>query len=207
MIGLIGKKIGMTQVFDESGVLIPVTVIKVDKNVAVACKTEEKDGYKAVVLGSVDMKPSSASKPYLGQFKENITPKKALVEFRDFDKEYKVGDEFGVELLKSVRFVDVIGTSKGKGFAGVMKRHNFGGGRETHGSDFHREPGSTGQNTMPGNTKPGRKMPGRMGAERVTVQSLRVVKVDTDSGVVLVKGGVPGTNNNFVLVRQAKKRG
>jgi large subunit ribosomal protein L3 len=208
MVGLIGKKMGMTQFFDESGVLIPVTVIKIDKNVAVACKTEEKDGYKAVVLGAVDAKEKSLNKPRLGQFKKaGVAPKKAVIEFRDFGKEYKIGDEFGAELLSDVRFVDVIGTSKGKGFAGVMKRHNFHGGRETHGSDFHREGGSTGQNTMPGNTKPGRKMPGRMGAERVTVQSLRVVKVDTDKGLVLVKGAVPGANNNFVLVRQAKKRG
>ncbi|MCL2520419.1 MAG: 50S ribosomal protein L3 [Spirochaetaceae bacterium] len=206
MVGLIGRKIGMTQVFDDSGILVPVTVISIAKNIAIACKTEEKDGYKAVVLGSVDMKAKQVSKPYLGQFKD-VAPKKALVEFRDFDKEYKVGDEFGVELFESVRFVDIIGTSKGKGFAGVMKRHNFHGGRKTHGSDFHREPGSTGQNTMPGNTKKGRKMPGRMGNERVTVQSLRVVKVDAENGVVLVKGAIPGANNNFVLVRKAKKKG
>lgn len=207
MIGLIGKKIGMTQVFSNEGELIPVTVIKVDANVAVAEKTEEKDGYRAVVLGSVDMKPSRATKPYLGQFKDGAAPKKRLVEFRDFEQEYKVGDAFGVELLEGIRFVDVTGTGKGKGFAGVMKRYGFGGGRATHGSKFHREPGSTGQNTTPANTKPGRKMPGRMGGGKVTVQNLKVVKIDSEQGVVLVRGAVPGANNGYVLVRKAKKRG
>lgn len=208
MIGLIGKKIGMTQVFDDAGVLTPVTVIKVEPNVAIASKTEEKDGYKAVVFGTVDMKSSRATKPYAGQFKaSNVNPKKVLVEMRDFPKEYSVGDSFGVELLEAIRFVDVIGNSKGKGFAGVMKRHNFGGGRETHGSDFHREPGSTGNNTTPANTKKGRKMPGRMGNENVTVQNLRIMKIDATNGVVLVKGAIPGANNSFVMIRQAKKRG
>jgi large subunit ribosomal protein L3 len=207
MIGLIGQKIGMTQVFDTDGVLIPVTVIKVESNAVVAEKTEERDGYKAVVLGSVEGKLSRMTKPYIGQFKEGVTPRRHLVEFRDFDKECVVGDLFGVELLENVRFVDVVGTSKGKGFAGVMKRYNFGGGRATHGSKFHREPGSTGQNTTPANTKKGRKMPGRMGTERVTVQNLKVVRIDAEAGVVLVKGAIPGPNKAFVMVRNAKKRG
>ncbi len=205
MIGLIGKKIGMTQLFDEAGVLTPVTVVKVDSNVVVKKKTLEKDGYNAVLLGSVDVKPSRLSRPVRGQFAEGISPKKVLCEFRDFDKELNIGDSLGVDLFNSSRFVDVVGISKGKGFAGVMKRHGFGGGRETHGSKFHREPGSTGQSTTPANTKPGRKMPGRMGCDRVTVQNLRLVKVDTESGVLLIKGAVPGVNNSFVLVRQAVK--
>jgi large subunit ribosomal protein L3 len=206
MIGLIGKKIGMTQVFDEQGVLVPVTVIQVEKNVAVAHKTMEKDGYNAVVLGTNDVKPQRLSKPYLGQFKQGVAPKRVLFEMRNFASDSQVGDSFGADTFDKMRFVDITGISKGKGFAGVMKRHGFGGGRETHGSKFHREPGSTGQNTTPANTKPGRKMPGHMGVDRVTVQNLRVVRIDVENGVVLVKGAVPGANNGYVLVKQAKKR-
>ncbi len=205
MIGLIGKKIGMTQLFDEAGVLTPVTVVKVDPNVVVKKKTLEKDGYNAVLLGCVDVKPGRVSRPVKGQFPGGVSPKKVLCEFRDFDKELNIGDSLGVDLFNSSRFVDVVGISKGKGFAGVMKRHGFGGGRETHGSKFHREPGSTGQSTTPANTKPGRKMPGRMGCDRVTVQNLRLVKVDAESGLLLIKGAVPGVNNSFVLVLQAVK--
>lgn len=206
MIGLIGKKIGMTQLFDEAGVLTPVTVVKIDSNVVVKKKTLEKDGYNAVLLGSVDVKPNRVVRPVKGQFAEGVPLKRVLCEFRDFDKELNVGDSLGVDLFNSSRFVDVSGISKGKGFAGVMKRHGFGGGRATHGSKFHREPGSTGQSTTPANTKPGRKMPGRMGCNKVTVQNLRIVKVDTESGLLLLKGAVPGVNNSFVLVRQAVKR-
>lgn len=205
MVGLIGKKIGMTQLFDEAGVLTPVTVVKVDSNVVVKKKTLEKDGYNAVLLGSVDVQHSRVSRPVRGQFPEGVSPKKVLCEFRGFDKELNIGDNLGVDLLASSRFVDVVGISKGKGFAGVMKRHGFGGGRETHGSKFHREPGSTGQSTTPANTKPGRKMPGRMGCDRVTVQNLRLVKIDVEFGLLLIKGAVPGVNNSFVLVQQAAK--
>lgn len=206
MIGLIGRKVGMTQVFDEAGVLIPVTVVKVDSNVVVMKRTLERDGYSAVLLGSVEIKPTRLSRPVRGQFKEGISPKRMLCEFRDFSADLNVGDTVGVDLFGSTRFVDVVGTSKGKGFAGVMKRHGFGGGRATHGSKFHREPGSTGQSTTPANTKPGRKMPGRMGCDRVTAQNLRVVKIDVDSGLILVKGAVPGVNDSFVFVQQATKR-
>lgn len=205
MIGLIGKKIGMTQLFDEAGVLIPVTVVKIDPNVVVKKKTLEKDGYNAILLGSVDVKASRVSRPVRGQFPEGVSLKKVLCEFRDFDKELNIGDSLGADLFGTSRFVDVVGISKGKGFAGVMKRHGFGGGRATHGSKFHREPGSTGQSTTPANTKPGRKMPGRMGCDRVTVQNLRLVKVDAESGLLLIKGAVPGVNNSFVLVQQAVK--
>jgi len=159
-----------------------------------------------VVLGSVEMKSSHVTKPYAGQFKEDTTPKKHVMELRDFEKECNVGDSFGVELIEGFTFVDVIGTSKGKGFQGVMKRHNFGGGRSTHGSKFHRQNGSIGMATYPGKVIKGTKMAGRMGGERKTVQNLEVVKVDAEKNVVLVKGAVPGTKDSIVIVRNAKKK-
>lgn len=206
MIGLIGKKVGMTQVFDEDGVLTPVTVIKVDSNVVVAERTEEKDGYKAVLLGAVDARAKSVNKPYAGQFKEGVDPKKYVLEMRDFEKECAVGDSFGVDLLDGIAFVDVIGSTKGRGYQGVMKRHGFGGGRSTHGSKFHRANGSTGMAAYPSKVIKGTKMAGRMGGDRRTVQNLRVVKVDADKQVVLVKGAIPGARDSFVVVRKAKKR-
>ena len=206
MIGLIGKKIGMTQVFDADGELTPVTVIAVEPNVVVASKTEETDGYEAVVLGSVEKKASRVTKPYAGQFKGDVAPRRHLVEMRDFEKECKVGDAFGVELFDGMRYVDVIGTTKGKGFQGVMKRHNFKGGRKTHGSKFHRANGSTGMAAYPSKVIKGTKMAGRMGGERKTVQNLAVVKVDQERGVILIRGAVPGTKDSMVLVRMAKKK-
>ncbi len=206
MIGLIGKKAGMTQVFDEEGTLTPVTVIQIEPNVVVANRTVEKDGYDAVVLGSLDMKSSHVTKPYAGQFKDDTAPKKHVMEIRDFEKECNVGDSFGVEIIEDLAFVDVIGTSKGKGFQGVMKRHNFSGGRATHGSKFHRANGSTGMAAYPSKVIKGTKMAGRMGGERKTVQNLEVVRVDAEKNIVLVKGAVPGTKNSIVLVRKAKKK-
>jgi len=206
MLGLIGKKIGMTQVFDESGILTPVTVIQFSPNVVIGERNEDKDGYKAVVLGSVETKESKLTKPVLGQFKEGVVPQKVLVEVRDFDKEYKVGDSFGVEIFDGLSFLDVSGTTKGKGFQGVMKRHGFGGGRATHGSKFHRENGSTGQASFPSKVLKGTKMPGRMGAVKQTVQNLKVVSVDSENQVLLVKGAVPGRRNAIVFVRAAVKR-
>ena len=206
MLGLLAKKVGMTQVFDEAGNMVPVTVMRVDPNVVVARKTEEKDGYTAVVVGVDDAKQSRVTKPYAGQFPENIAPKKRLRELRDFEKEVAVGDSLGLEVLEGVRYVDVSGVSKGKGFQGVIKRYGFGGGRKTHGSKFHREPGSTGQNTYPHRTFKNKKMPGRMGRESVTILSLRVIKMDTEKQLILVRGAVPGVNKGLVLVRAAVKR-
>ena len=206
MLGLLAKKVGMTQVFDEAGNMVPVTVMRVDPNIVIACKTEEKDGYKAVVVGVDDMKQNRVIKPYAGQFPENIAPKKRLKELRDFEKEVAVGDSLGLEVLEGVRYVDVSGVSKGKGFQGVVKRYGFGGGRKTHGSKFHREPGSTGQNTYPHKTFKNRKMPGRMGREHVTVLSLRVVNMDPEKQLILVRGAVPGIRKGIVLVRAAVKR-
>ena len=207
MIGLIGKKMGMTQIFDEErGVLIPVTVIGIEDNVVIGQRTEEKDGYSAVVVGSVDKKKNRVKKPEAGMYPENVAPKKLVKEFRGFGKEVAVGDVMSVEMLDGMRYVDVIGTSKGKGYQGVMKRHGFGGGRKTHGSKFHRANGSTGNAATPSKVQKGRKMAGRMGHDRITAQNLRVVKVDAEKKVVLVKGAVPGPKGSVVVVRNAKKK-
>lgn len=206
MKGLIGKKLGMTQVFDESGNLTPVTVIHVEPNTVVATRTKENNGYEAVVLGVGELKPNKVTKPYAGQFSEGVTPKRTLKEFRDFDNEVKIGDQFGVELFDKTRFLDVTANSKGKGFQGVMKRWGFHGGRKTHGSKFHREPGGTGQCTTPGHTFKNTKLPGRMGNVRVTVQNLRIVKIDPELKVILVRGAVPGPRNSTLIVKSAVKK-
>ncbi len=206
MKGLIAKKVGMTQVFDESGNLIPVTVIHVDANTVVATKTQEKNGYDAVLLGVGEMKKNHISKPYAGQFPENVTPKRQLKEFRDFDGEVKVGDEIGVELFNDVSYIDVTATSKGKGFQGVMKRWGFHGGRASHGSKFHREAGGTGCCTTPGHTLKNTKMPGHMGNARVTIQNLKIVKVDPELKVLMVKGAVPGSKDGTLIVKAAVKK-
>ena len=205
MKGLIAKKIGMTQIFDESGNLTPVTVIHVEPNVVVAKKTKENCGYDAVVLGLDDMKESKVSKAQAGQFPENITPKRKLKEFRDFEKEVNVGDVVGLELFENCRFLDVTATSKGKGFQGVMKRWGFHGGRATHGSKFHREAGGTGT-INPQHTFKNIKMAGRMGFRRVTVQNLKIVKVDPELNVILVRGAVPGNKNCTLIVKSAVKK-
>lgn len=206
MIGIIGKKLGMTQVFDETGKLIPVTVVQVVPNVVVGKKTAGVDGYDAVVVGVYEKKKSRVAKPYGGQFAEGIAPTRILREMRDFEKDVKVGDKLDAAVLDGIRYVDVTATSKGKGFQGVVKRWGFGGGRSTHGSKFHREPGSTGQSTYPHKSFKNIKLPGRMGRERVTVLNLKVVRVDAEKGVVLVRGALPGPRNCDVLVRKAIKK-
>ncbi len=207
MLGLIGQKLGMTQVFDEAGRLVPVTVIKVEPNVVVDLRTPERDGYQAVVLGSFDAKPSRVTKPRLGQFeKAGVSPKKRLVEFRDFENECSVGDSLSVELFADVRFVDIVGVSKGKGYQGVMRRHGFHGGRKTHGSKFHRANGSIGMAATPSRVLKGTKMAGRMGGERSTMQNLRVLRVDAEQQLLLVKGAVPGTREGYVLISTARKK-
>ena len=198
MKGLIAKKVGMTQVFDENGNLVPVTVIRVEPNTVVATKTEEKCGYNAIVLGLDDVKESKVTKAEAGFFKaNNVAPKRHLKEFRDFDGEVKVGDQLGVELFDKVRFIDVTGTSKGKGFHG---------GRKTHGSKFHREAGGTGCCTTPGHCLKNVKMPGHMGCDRVTVQNLKVIKVDPELKVLMVRGAVPGVKDATLIVKAAVKK-
>jgi large subunit ribosomal protein L3 len=200
------RKVGMTQIFDDSGNLIPVTVLRVDPNTVIARKEKEKDGYEAVVLGIDEAKKNRITKPVAGQFPEGIGPKKTVREFRDFEKDVKAGDSLGAELFEDCRYVDVTGISKGKGFQGVVKRWGFGGGRRSHGSKFHREPGSTGQSTYPHKTFKNVKLPGRMGRERVTVLSQRLVKVDTEKQLLLIRGAVPGINKGLVFVRAAVKK-
>jgi large subunit ribosomal protein L3 len=207
MLGLYARKIGMTQVFDDSGNLMPVTVMRFDPNVVIAKKTKEKNGYAAVVVGLDDINKNRVTKARAGQFPESIPPKRKICELRDFEKEVAVGDSLGIEVLEGVRYVDVSGVSKGKGFQGVVRRFGFGGGRKTHGSKFHREPGSTGQNTFPHRTFKNRKLPGRMGRENVTVLSLRVVKTDPEKQLIMVRGAVPGINKALVFVRSAVKKG
>ena len=196
----------MTQVFDDKGILTPVSVIKVDDNYVVGQRTLERDGYSACLLGTVEMKKNLVSKPYAGQFPNGINPQKYLYEIRNFEADYEVGQKYGVELFSSAWHVDVIGTSKGKGFQGVMKRHNFGGGRKTHGSKFHRAPGSTGMAATPSRVWKGKKMPGRMGGATTTVQNLKVVSVDEENQLLLIAGAIPGRRNGTVYVKSAKKK-
>jgi len=204
MLGLIGTKVGMTQVFDEQGTQTPVTVIQIDANTVVGQRTPERDGYSAVVLGYGTMKKNRVRKPYGGQFPEGIVPSQLLKEVKDFERECKVGDSFGAETFEGAVFVDVQGISKGKGFQGAMKRHGFGGGPKSHGSLVHREVGSHG--VASGKSFKGARMPGRMGGETTKTQNLRVVKVDTEKGVILVKGAVPGRRGGQLFVTKARKK-
>jgi len=206
MIGVIGKKMGMTQVFDETGRVVPVTVVQVVPNTVVGVKTAEKDGYNAVLVGVYEKKKSRVTKPYAGQFPEGVAPTRILREFRDFEKQVEVGQALDASVLEGVRFVDVVARSKGKGFQGVVKRWGFDGGRASHGSKFHREPGSTGNSTYPHHSFKNIKMPGHMGNERVTVQNLKVVRVDVQKGVVLIRGALPGPRNCDVLIRKSIKK-
>ena len=206
MKGLIAKKVGMTQVFDSNGELTPVTVIHVEPNTVVATKSKEANGYDAVVLGLEDVKESKISKAYKGQFPENVSPKRHLKEFREFEQEVKVGDQIGLELFESTSYLDVTATSKGKGFQGVMKRWGFHGGHATHGSKFHREAGGTGNCTTPGHSLKNVKMPGRMGFDRVTVQNLKIVKIDPELKVIMVRGAVPGVKNCTLIIKSAVKK-
>ncbi len=206
MLALIGRKIGMTQVFDDRGILTPVTVVEIEPNVVVGQRTEERDGYNAIILGALPIKKKRVKKPYAGQFPEGIAPTRYLMEVRDFDGDVKIGDKLGVDLFENVKFVDVQGTTKGKGYQGVMKRHGFGGGRKTHGSKFHRAGGSTGQAAWPSKVLKGTKMAGRMGGVKATVQNLTVVRVDKERNLLLVKGAVPGRNKAKVVVMKSKKK-
>lgn len=206
MIGLIGTKVGMTQVFDEDGNLIPVTVIRVEPNTVVSLKKEETFGYDAVVLGLDDLKTTRTTKPYAGQFPEGIAPKRHLKEFRGFEREVAVGDQIGMEIFESTRFLDITATSKGKGFQGVMKRWGFHGGRASHGSKFHREAGGTGMSTTPGHTFKNKKMAGRAGRERITVQNLKIQAVNPELKVMMVRGAVPGNKDCTLIIKSAVKK-
>lgn len=201
-LGVIGKKVGMTQIFDKQGLAIPVTVIKVDETVVTQVKTVETDGYNAIQVGTVAAKEKHLTKAQLGHFKKNnISNYRHLQEFRvENPQDYKVGDKVELSVLENVEKVDVTGKSIGKGFQGTVKRHNFGRGPMAHGSKNHREPGSIGAGTTPSRVIKGKRMAGNMGNERVTITKLKLVKVDSANGLVLVKGSVPGCEGRLVTI-------
>jgi len=208
MKGILGTKLGMTQVFDENNRIVPVTVVKAEPNVVTQVRTEEKDGYTAVQLAAGAIDPRKVNKPVAGHFaKAGVTPRRHLVELRTTDAgEYTVGQEITAEVFEAGAVVDITGTSKGKGTTGVMKRHNFKGLGSSHGTQRkHRSPGSIGGCATPGRVFKGLRMAGRMGNERVTTQNLTVHAVDAEKGLLLIKGAVPGPNGGLVLVRTAAK--
>jgi len=204
--GIIGKKLGMTQIFAPDGTVTPVTVIKAGPCVVVQRKTVSSDGYEAVQLGLVEDKaPKNTNKPMKGHFaKANIPPTKILREFRleNSNEQISVGDKVLVDQFAENDTIDVIGTSKGRGFAGFIKRHNFGGGRKSHGSMFHRAPGSIGASAYPSRVIKGTRMAGHMGVERKTIKNLKIVKVNTEENLILVKGAVPGPTGAYVLIKK-----
>jgi len=208
MPGILGKKLGMTQIFSDDGVVHPVTVIQAGPCLVVQRKTGEAEGYDAIQVGLVEERPMrKVSQPMSGHFqKAGVAPMRRLMEFKvAADDEVKAGDQLKVDMFDPQEYVDVIGTSKGKGFQGVIKRHGFKGGRATHGSMFHRAPGSIGQASDPSRVFPGTRLPGRTGGKRITGKNLQVVKVDADKNLLYVKGSVPGPNNGYVAVRRAKR--
>jgi large subunit ribosomal protein L3 len=207
MIGLLGKKLGQTSVYDAKGNLVPVTVVLAGPNRVVQCKTVEKDGYKAVQLGFDDQKEQRLTKALAGHLKKHSAlPVKRLREFRDFSLEVKPGDVLGPNIFAQGDFVDAIGITKGQGFEGVVKRHHFRGGDITHGAKgWHRRSGAIGQRLFPGTVMRGMRMPGHMGQVRRTAQNLEVIQVREADNVLLVKGAVPGAKGDYVVIRESKK--
>lgn len=204
--GIIGKKIGMTQIFDDDGSVIPVTIISAGPCAVIQMKTKSKDGYAAVQLGFIEDKPfRKANKPTRGRFaKSEIDPTRILREFKyDESGDIKVGDKFSVDLFKVGEKVHVSGQSIGKGFAGVMKRWGFRGGKDTHGSMFHRRPGSIGSSAYPSRVMKGKRLPGHMGNSRVTKKNLTVIDADKENNLLIVKGSIPGSNGGYVLIKKA----
>ena len=205
MPGLIGKKIGMTSVFSADGKNIPCTVIEVGPCVVTQVKTVENDGYAALQLGFIEKKEKHTTKPEAGHFaKAGVAPQRHMAEFKNFEGEYKLGDTITVDFLNDTKFVDVIGTSKGKGYQGVVKRHGFGGvGQSTHGQHNRlRAPGSIGACSYPAKVFKGMRMAGQMGHDRVTVQNLQVVKVMPENNLLIVKGSIPGHKGSIVLIEK-----
>ena len=213
MEGLLGKKIGMTQIFAEDGKVVPVTVVKAGPCTVVQVKRAEAeegraDGYDAVQLGLVEDRPARrVGMPMEGHFKKaGVAPMKKLGEFAvAADEEWSAGDQVKASIFEVDEYVDVVGAGKGKGFQGVVKRHGHAGGRATHGSMFHRAPGSVGQASYPSRVFPGVKLPGRMGGKRVTVKNLKVVKVDEERDLLYLRGSVPGPANTYISIRRAKR--
>jgi len=205
MKGILGRKVGMTQVFTKDGSLIPVTVVEVEPNVVMQVRTPEKDGYSAIQLGVFDKKEKNATKASIGRAKKAGTnPKRFLKEIRDVEASYNIGDKIGAEIFEVGEVVDVTGTSKGKGFQGTIKRHNQSRGPMTHGSHYHRGPGSLGT-MLPKRVLKGKNLPGHMGHETVTIQNLEIIEVNPNENYILVSGNIPGSKQSLVLIRSAVK--
>lgn len=206
--GILGKKLGMTQLFTEDGTVIPVTVVEAGPCVVTQIKTQEKDGYNAVQVGYGDIREKLVNKPLRGHFdKAGVSYKRYVREF-PFDnvEDYKIGQEIKVDVFSEGDRVDVVGRSKGKGFAGNIKRWGHGRGPMSHGSHYHRGPGAMSAGSSPGRVFKNRKLPGRMGNVRITVQNLEIIKVDTDRNLLLVKGAVPGPKGNMLIIKETVKR-
>jgi len=204
--GILGRKIGMTQIFSEEGIQIPVTVVKADPNVVLQLKTNETDGYEAVQLGFEDKREKLSNKPEQGHVsKANTAPKRFIREFRNLNvADYELGQEVKVDVFAEGDVVDVTGTSKGKGFQGAIKRHGFSRGPMSHGSHYHRGPGSMGS-IQAHRVLKGKKLPGHMGVKTVTIQNLEIVKVDLERNVLMIKGNIPGSKKALIKVRSAVK--
>jgi large subunit ribosomal protein L3 len=205
--GILGKKIGMTQIFDDDGRVVPVTVVQAGPCIVVQRKNSEADGYESVQLGLVEDRPlRDASKPKVGHFaRSGVPPTRYLAEVPvDSDDESKPGDSVLADIFAPQDQVNVIGRSKGRGFQGVIKRHGFGGGRATHGSMFHRAPGSIGMAAYPARVFRGAGMPGQMGNKRVTVKNVQIVKVDADRNLIFLKGGIPGARNSYLRIMKVR---
>ena len=204
--GIIGRKVGMTQLFAEDGSVVPATIIKAGPCVVVQRKTRTTDGYESVQIGLVDATPAKVRKPLAGHYKKaNVPPTRVRreVKLADDKSDPKPGDQILVSIFQNGERVDVIGTSRGKGFQGVVKRHHFAGGAATHGSMFHRAPGSIGASSFPSRVIKGMRAAGRMGGDRITVRNLKVAKVDADNNLLIVRGAVPGAPTGYVIVRKA----
>ncbi len=205
--GILGKKLGMTQIFTDDGEMVPVTVIEAGPCTVVRKRTLEKDGYLAIQLGFIEKKTSKVNKPMQGYFKNIGKAFYILRELRTNNiDDFEIGQEIRVDMFSPGDYVDVTGISKGKGFQGVVKRHGFEGGAASHGSMFHRRPGSIGSSTFPARVWKGKRLPGRMGNRRVTVQNLKVLRVDTRNNLLFIKGAVPGSVNSIVFVKSAIKK-
>lgn len=204
--GILGKKVGMTQLLNDDGTVVPVTVVQAGPCVVVQRKTVEKDGYDAAQLGFVEfVKDKRVGKPMAGHFKKaDVAPARFVREVGvSGEDDVKAGDRVQADIFQANERVNVIGTSKGRGFAGVIKRHHFSGGRATHGSMFHRAPGSIGQSAYPSRVLKGVRMPGRMGTDRVTVHGLRIAQIDGEKNLLFLKGAVPGPNGGYIIIRKA----
>src|SRR5689334_11638100 len=207
-VGLLAKKLGQTRVYDIKGIITPVTIVLAGPNRVLQCKTQQTDGYNAVQLGFNDQKEQRITKPLLGHIKKfSGAPVKRIREFRDFSKEVKPGDVLGATLFAPGDYIDAIGVTKGRGFEGVVGRHGFRGGDSTHGAKgWHRRSGAIGQRLFPGTVMRGMKMPGHMGQVRRTTQNLEVVQVRESDNLLLIRGAIPGSNGDYVIIRESKKQ-